>query len=68
MIIMQANITDGGGLLSYLDPERGGAMSGIGPLDPLSFFFLVGLPMAPGGYRLWKLTTGRDWVSRVCRS
>ena len=24
--------------------------------------------MAPGGYRLWKLTTGRDWVSRVCHS
>jgi len=56
MIIVQANITDGGGLSSYLNPERGGAMSGIGPLDPLYFFF--GWP--PHGARQIQVVKAHD--------
>jgi len=55
-IVVQANITDGGGLSSYLDPERGGATSSIGPLDPLSFCF--GWP--PHGARRIQVVEAHD--------
>ena len=56
-IIVQANITNRGGLSSQLDPERGGATSGIGTLDPLSFFFF-GWP--PHGARQIQVVKAHD--------